>query len=109
MIPNGFKCRAWVHFNGTGVVAIRGSGNVSSITDNNTGDYTVNFAAGMPDANYAYSIAVNRAGGGAPDGDPNASGVAYSAETILAGSMRIVVGYTASKEDSDSVSFIVHR
>jgi hypothetical protein len=48
-----FACRAWVNFNGTGTVAIRASGNVSSITDNGTGDYTVNFATAMPDANYA--------------------------------------------------------
>jgi hypothetical protein len=48
-----YGCRAWVNFNGTGTVAIRGSGNVSSITDNGTGDYTVNFSASMPDANYA--------------------------------------------------------
>jgi hypothetical protein len=48
-----YGCRAWVNFNGTGVVAIRASGNVSSITDNGTGDYTVNFATAMQDANYA--------------------------------------------------------
>jgi hypothetical protein len=58
VIPGGsallpdFKCRAWVNFNGTGTVAIRASGNVSSITDNATGDYTVNFITAMPDANY---------------------------------------------------------
>lgn len=46
------KCRAWVNFNGTNTVAIRASGNVSSITDNGTGDYTVNFTNAMPDANY---------------------------------------------------------
>ena len=48
-----YACRAWVNFNGTGTVAIRASGNVSSITDNGTGDYTVNFTTPMPDANYA--------------------------------------------------------
>jgi hypothetical protein len=48
-----YGCRAWVNFNGTGTVAIRGSGNVSSITDNGTGYYTVNFTTSMPDANYA--------------------------------------------------------
>jgi len=48
-----FACRAWVNFNGTGTVAIRASGNVSSITDNGTGDYTVNFTTDMEDANYA--------------------------------------------------------
>ena len=48
-----YACRAWVNFNGTGTVAIRASGNVSSITDNGTGDYNVNFTNAMPDANYA--------------------------------------------------------
>lgn len=48
-----YTARAWVNFNGTGTVAIRAAGNVSSITDNGTGDYTVNFTNAMPDANYA--------------------------------------------------------
>jgi hypothetical protein len=48
-----YACRAWVNFNGTGTVAIRASGNVSSITDNATGLYTVNFTTSMPDTNYA--------------------------------------------------------
>jgi len=48
-----YACRTWVNFNGTGTVTIRSSGNVSSITDNGTGDYTLNFATALPDANYA--------------------------------------------------------
>ena len=44
--------KAWVNFNGTGTVAIGASFNVSSITDNGTGDYTVNFATALADANY---------------------------------------------------------
>ena len=48
-----YACRAWVNFNGTGTVAIRASGNVTSITDNGVGDYTVNFTTAMPDANYS--------------------------------------------------------
>jgi hypothetical protein len=44
---------AWVNFNGTGTVAIRASGGVSSITDGGPGDYTVNFSSAFPDANYA--------------------------------------------------------
>lgn len=54
-----YACRAWVNFDGTGTVAIRASGNVSSITDNGVGYYTVNFTTAMPDANYS----VNGAGG----------------------------------------------
>jgi hypothetical protein len=51
-----YGCRAWVNFNGTGTPAIRASGNVSSITDNGTGDYTVNFTTALPDANYAVTL-----------------------------------------------------
>jgi hypothetical protein len=64
VIPGGstlypdFGCRAWVNFNGTGTVAIRASGNVSSITDHGTGEYTVNFTTAMPDTNYAVTITV---------------------------------------------------
>ena len=50
-----YKCRAWVNFNGTGTVSIRASGNVSSITDNGVGDYTVNFTTAMSDRNYSIS------------------------------------------------------
>jgi len=49
---NGTLCRAWVNFDGQGTVAIRADFNVSSITDNGTGDYTLNFTNVMPDANY---------------------------------------------------------
>jgi hypothetical protein len=58
VIPGGstlypaFTCRAWVNFDGTGTPAIRASGNVSSITDNGTGDYTVNFTTALVDANF---------------------------------------------------------
>jgi hypothetical protein len=48
-----YAARAWVNFNGQGTVAIRGSGNVSSITDNGSGLYTVNLTTAMPDTNYA--------------------------------------------------------
>jgi hypothetical protein len=64
--PDGtenYKCRAWVNFNGTGTVAIRGSGNVSSITDNGAGDYTINFTTAMPDANYAATVTATYNGG----------------------------------------------
>jgi hypothetical protein len=50
--------KAWVNFNGNGTVAIRGSLNVSSITDNAAGNYTANFTVAMSDANYAVAGAV---------------------------------------------------
>ena len=57
-VVTAYGCRAWVNFNGIGTVAIRGSGNISSITDNGTGDYTLNFATAMTDINYSYAGAV---------------------------------------------------
>jgi len=57
-----YGCRAWVNFNGTGTVAIRASGNVSSITDNGVGRYTVNLATAMPDASHAPSISASPPG-----------------------------------------------
>jgi hypothetical protein len=57
-----YSCRAWVNFNGTGTVAIRASGNVTSITDNGLGDYTINFTTAMSDVNYCMT------GGGYDDG-----------------------------------------
>ena len=62
-----YGVRAWVNFDGTGTVAIRDGGNVSSITDNGTGNYTINFTNNMPDVNYAvnaisaYSLTTNGA------------------------------------------------
>lgn len=61
-VANSLK--AWVNFNGTGTVAIRGSNNVTSITDGGTGIYTVNFTTAMTDANYVFSgIVTNFTGG----------------------------------------------
>jgi hypothetical protein len=58
---------AWVNFNGTGTVAIRSSYNVSSITDNGTGDYTINFTNALSDANYAATGNGGNASGGGYD------------------------------------------
>jgi len=57
-----YLARAWVHFNGAGTVAIRNSRNVSSITDNGTGDYTVNFTTAMQTDTYAAPTWVASAG-----------------------------------------------
>ena len=46
--------KAWVNFNGTGTIAARDSENLSSLTDNGTGDYTVNFTNGLTNANYGF-------------------------------------------------------
>jgi hypothetical protein len=59
-IATAYGCRAWVNFDGTtnvgGFCTIRASGGVTSITDNGTGDYTINFSFTFPDANYAVVV-----------------------------------------------------
>jgi len=77
-----YPCRAWVNFNGTGTVAIRANGNVTSITDNGVGDYTVNFTTAMSDANYAVA--------GSSNSDGTTFGV-VSPITFAAGSVRITI------------------
>jgi hypothetical protein len=57
-----YTAKAWVNFNGTGTVAIRAAGNVSSITDNGTGDYTVNMTNALADTNYSVNIGANAPG-----------------------------------------------
>lgn len=51
--------KAWVNFNGTGTVAIRGSFNVSSITDGGTGNYTTNFTTAFANINYSAVFAIS--------------------------------------------------
>jgi hypothetical protein len=62
--PLYYAARAWVNFNGTGTVAIRAAVNVSSITDNGTGNYTINFTTAMPDVNYAAVVVGQQNDGG---------------------------------------------
>jgi hypothetical protein len=97
-----YTCRAWVNFNGTGTVAIREDGNVSSITDNGTGDYTVNFTTAMPDANYCFNISASDNGTGT-GGPVQTNGFAYGAWkrgpnscVYNTGSMRFQIGYPAN-------------
>ena len=61
-VVNG-TAKAWVNFNGTGTIAIRANFNTASLSDNGTGDYTVNFATALSDANYSV-VAMNAGAGG---------------------------------------------
>ena len=83
----GQLCKAWVNFNGTGTPAIRASYNVSSITDNGTGNYTVNFTTAMPDANYSICGTVGR---GAGFTSPRVIGVGNTNPTSSAAQVSVV-------------------
>jgi len=52
-VATAYGCRAWANFNGTGTAALRGSGNLTSLSDLGTGRYTLSYSSNMPDANYA--------------------------------------------------------
>jgi hypothetical protein len=93
-----YGCRAWVNFNGTGTVAIRDSGNVSSITDNTTGDYTVNFTTAMPDTNYC---AVGTTIG--------STDVSYATNLNSSGSALSASGVTVEVRNTVSDSVIDHN
>lgn len=109
LLPH-YGARAWVNFNGTGTVAIRGSGNVSSVTDNGTGEYTVNFSTAMPDANYAGVLGGNLSSGN--DGTGRISEGFYTTGTYTASSCRIRClwqGDGSTAEDKQIINLAVFR
>ena len=95
-----YGCRAWVNFNGTGTVAIRESGNVSSLTDNGTGDYTGNFASAIVDANY--SLACSAVGSVGYQVQFTATPKANTSFSTT--SVGIVTGNTSSANYADSAT-----
>jgi len=100
-VATAYGCRAWVNFNGTGTVAINASGNVSSITDNGTGDYTINFATAMPDNDYSFTH-------GALYAVSNGFYHVYQNQTTTSCDV-LFVASTNALADSSSVSATVHR
>ena len=96
----GTLARAWVNFNGVGTVAIRDSFNVSSITDNGTGDYTVNFTNPMSNTNYCLQLSATDDGTGGNQADGYAYGVwkrGANSTALTTSSARIQVGYAANE------------
>jgi len=87
-VATAYGCRAWVNFNGTGTVAIRASGNISSITDDNVGRYTVNFTTAMPNANYGTVITheeIDYGGTSFIQGTPSTSAVSVACYSNTSG------------------------
>ena len=102
--------KAWVNFNGTGTVAIRASSNISSITDNGVGDYTLNFTTALADENYA-TIMTSRFGSSESNGisaQGPRPGSAYSTTAV-----RVVVtnqlGSSVGMWDADAVYVAIFR
>lgn len=108
-VATAYGCRAWVNFNGTGTVAIRADQNVSSITDNGNGDYTVNFATNMPDVNYALLCGGVRGTAGGGTCFAGRSTVAYSS---VATTSSVRVQHTDLQpawHDAESYSVVIIR
>jgi len=101
-----YTCRAWVNFNGSGTVAIRASGNVSSITDINTGRFQINFTTAMQDANFAIA-GTTRTSSANFNGYVSWEGTASVADTTF---VKIATTNTAGAYiDGDYISVIVSR
>lgn len=110
--PDGtenYKCRAWVNFNGTGTVAIRAAGNVSSITDNGVGDYTVNFTTAMPDANYTPVIGAAPNFGVAATFSMNWANGSGAEVAPTTSALRFSLGSTTTYHDSKYVAVAIFR
>jgi hypothetical protein len=104
------SAKAWVNFNGTGTVAIRASFNVTSITDNATGQYTINFTTSLPDANYAVSgssTGATSSGLSVQVAATGGAGTAPNLQTVNA--VSIFVGNTSTTVDANVVSAAVFR
>lgn len=108
-----YACRAWVNFNGTGAVAIRASGNVSSITDNGTGDYTVNFTTAMPDTYYNETFGSNIANSAAVPSLVGVHGSPVGSPTLkTTTALRIICVTTAPTQqlvDNYNISLSIHK
>ena len=106
-VATAYGCRAWVNFNGTGTPAIRASGNVTSITDNGTGDYTVNFTTALVDTNYAVATAGN---------DNNNVIVAIKSTNLdtdatlkTTSALTIVTGSAGTNADVNNINVVIFR
>jgi hypothetical protein len=95
----GYMARAWVNFNGTGTVAIRASGNVTSITDNGTGDYTVNFTTALADANYAANCSTVYT-------STTRESVTFFVGTPSTTAIRLVTGYTYTSPGAIDTAYL---
>jgi hypothetical protein len=96
--------RAWVNFNGTGTVAIRAAYNVTSITDNGTGQYAVNFTTALPDANYAVLLSIGSGTGGS-----SSATSLTGARTTTSTNVTTLTSSGASFDDNANVQVAIFR
>lgn len=99
----GTLCRAWVNFNGVTTATIRASFNVSSVTRNGTGDYTVNFINNMSDVNYSVNATKGYNAGTATGG----RGCEANPSTVSAA--KIYAYYGGSLADDSYINVAIFR
>ena len=99
-----YGCRAWINFNGTGTPAIRASGNVTSITDNGTGDYTVNFTTALPDVNYSVAGTAGRT-----TASNDFVSISDASPTVSALRVRVSNGGDGTANDTVFVNIVIFR
>ena len=111
-IANGIA-KAWVNFNGTSTVAIRASYNVSSITDNGVGDYTVNFTTAMVDANYVpvftNHVRTNQAAGTSPPGLASIGNSDVPNASLTSSGFTIIHRPASANSDPDMIGVAIFR
>jgi hypothetical protein len=110
-----YAAKAWVNFNGTGTVAIRDGGNVSSITDGGVGLFTVNFTTAMPDINYSAVASTRRNNGTGGENNVNVGvnfrGASGYSTAFTTTAVQICVGHPTNEStyDSDFVAVQITR
>jgi hypothetical protein len=109
-VATAYGCRAWVNFNGIGTVAIRGSGNVSSVTDAGTGSYIVNLTTAMPDVNYCATSMAQRDNDGSSDNRLTVVSISDVTANNTSSTLRLVVTYAnASQVDASWINVAFFR
>ena len=109
-VATAYGCRAWVNFNGIGTVAIRGSGNVSSVTDAGTGSYIVNLTTAMPDVNYCATSRAQRDNDGSSDNRLTVVSISDVTANNTSSTLRLVVTYAnASQVDASWINVAFFR
>ena len=109
-VEKGQLARAWINFDGTGTVAIKDSFNVSSITDNGSGDYSINFSTAMSNSNYSAVVSHNH--GFPSNGGSNTRQIGLMDTPYGTGGFRISIelpnsGPGDSRSDSNRVTAAV--
>ena len=112
-VATAYGCRAWVNFNASsGTPTIRSSGNVSSLTDEPLGKFTINFSTVLPDANYSVIATTGNTGSTGSTGFCGpylATSTSYQSKTTSSVYMGVLAGNNAALLDLFDVNVAIFR